>query len=93
MYFPSDMQGEQAGRCFGASIGLSYPINDGMSVDLKVGVNPCRRDGSFNQGEATFLCWQFSLHLEIYHLFQLNLNLWMLFFLLHYRVNSQLCCG
>lgn len=49
------MEGDQAGRCFGASIGLNYPINDGMSVDLKVGVNPCRKSGNFNQGEATFL--------------------------------------
>lgn len=55
MYFPVELQGEQAGRCFGASIGLSYPIGDGASVDLKLGVNPCNTDGSLNQGEAIFL--------------------------------------
>ncbi|CAF97618.1 unnamed protein product, partial [Tetraodon nigroviridis] len=46
----SKLQGEQAGRCFSASIGLSYPIGQGASVDLKLGVNPCSKDGTFNQG-------------------------------------------
>uniref|UniRef100_A0A3Q3XCT9 MACPF domain-containing protein n=1 Tax=Mola mola TaxID=94237 RepID=A0A3Q3XCT9_MOLML len=32
--------GEQAGRCFGASIGLSIPITGVVSTDLSVGVNP-----------------------------------------------------
>lgn len=55
MCFPVEIQGEQAGRCFGASIGLSYPIGEGASVDLKLGVNPCNKEGSFSQGEATLL--------------------------------------
>lgn len=55
MYFPVELEGEQAGRCFGASIGLSYPIGGGAYLDLKVGVNPCNKEGSLNQGEATFL--------------------------------------
>lgn len=53
MYFPVELEGKQAGRCFGASIGLSFPIGEGASVDLKVGVNPCNKEGSFNQGEGT----------------------------------------
>lgn len=93
MYCLLDLHSDQVGGCFGASIGLSIPIKDGASVDLKAGLNPCSTVGDYERCEATFLCWQFSLQLEIYHLFQLNLNLRMLFFLLHHRVDSQLCCG
>lgn len=55
MYFPIDLQGEEAGRCFGASIGLSYSNGEGASVDFKLGANSCKKEGSLNQGEATFL--------------------------------------
>ncbi|XP_042353018.1 complement component C8 alpha chain [Plectropomus leopardus] len=47
----SKLEGKQAGRCFGASIGLSYPSADAISTDLKVGVNPCNKKGSFNQAK------------------------------------------
>lgn len=55
MCFPVELQGQQAGRCFGASIGLGYPIGGGANMDLKVGVNPCNKEGSLNRGEVTFL--------------------------------------
>ncbi|XP_054483106.1 complement component C8 alpha chain [Anoplopoma fimbria] len=45
----SNLEAEQAGRCFGASIGLSYPISASVSVDFKVGVNPCSKKGSFEK--------------------------------------------
>ncbi|XP_070830934.1 complement component C8 alpha chain [Chaetodon trifascialis] len=45
----SKLEAEQAGRCFGASIGINYPINGQVSLDLKVGVNPCNKEGQFSQ--------------------------------------------
>nr|XP_033505748.1 complement component C8 alpha chain [Epinephelus lanceolatus] len=47
----SKLEAEQAGSCFGASIGLSYPLSAYASVELKVGVNPCNKKGSFSQGK------------------------------------------
>ncbi|XP_068605227.1 complement component C8 alpha chain [Brachionichthys hirsutus] len=46
----SRLEAQQAGRCFGASLGLNYPVGDGASANLKVGVNPCNKEGSFSQG-------------------------------------------
>uniref|UniRef100_UPI0037E72CC8 complement component C8 alpha chain n=1 Tax=Semicossyphus pulcher TaxID=241346 RepID=UPI0037E72CC8 len=42
----SKLEGKQAGRCFGASIGLSY----GMA-NLKVGGDLCNKGGSFSQDQ------------------------------------------
>ncbi|XP_041805773.1 complement component C8 alpha chain [Chelmon rostratus] len=46
----SKLEGEQAGRCFGASIGISYPMSGQATAGLKVGVNPCSKEGQFDQG-------------------------------------------
>lgn len=47
----SKLEAEQAGQCIGATIGINYPINGQVSVDLKVGVNPCKKEGQFSQGK------------------------------------------
>ncbi|XP_034411845.1 complement component C8 alpha chain [Cyclopterus lumpus] len=47
----SKIEGEQAGSCFGASIGLSYPISGQVTAGLKVGVNPCNKEGEFHQAK------------------------------------------
>ncbi|XP_037642817.1 complement component C8 alpha chain [Sebastes umbrosus] len=46
----SNLNAEQTGKCFGATIGLSYAISSSQSVDLKVGWRPCKKEGEFNQG-------------------------------------------
>ncbi|XP_029309838.1 complement component C8 alpha chain [Cottoperca gobio] len=47
----SNIEGKQAGRCFGASIGLSYPLSSYDSVQLKVGGNSCTKKGSYSKGK------------------------------------------
>nr|XP_046265418.1 complement component C8 alpha chain isoform X2 [Scatophagus argus] len=46
----SKLEGEQAGGCIGASIGINYPISSAATLGLKVGVNPCDKEGKFEQG-------------------------------------------
>nr|ALE18228.1 complement component C8a [Miichthys miiuy] len=47
----SKLEGKQVERCIGAAVGLTFPLDDILSVDLKVGVNPCTKKGSFDQGK------------------------------------------
>ncbi|XP_068427577.1 complement component C8 alpha chain [Clinocottus analis] len=47
----SNIEGKQAGRCFGASIGLSYPVTDEVTAKLEVGVMPCKKKGSITQSK------------------------------------------
>ncbi|KAK5919104.1 hypothetical protein CgunFtcFv8_023027 [Champsocephalus gunnari] len=44
----SNMEGKQVGRCFGGSIGVSYPIDGSSSVDFKVGGKGCIKKGEVN---------------------------------------------
>ena len=46
------MQGEQVGKCFGGSFGLSNPMGAYGQVDLTVGRNECKKKGGFSQGET-----------------------------------------
>ncbi|XP_068197284.1 complement component C8 alpha chain [Antennarius striatus] len=45
----SKLEGKQVGRCFGASLGFNYPVTDGVTAGLKVGINPCKKGGGFVQ--------------------------------------------
>ncbi|XP_034558937.1 complement component C8 alpha chain [Notolabrus celidotus] len=45
----SNLQGEQAGRCFGGSIGLSFPMDSYGKADFKVGGDSCKKGGSFDR--------------------------------------------
>ncbi|XP_045906885.1 complement component C8 alpha chain [Micropterus dolomieu] len=45
----SNLEGEQAGRCLGASIGLSFPINSYGTAEFKVGGKTCNKKGRFEQ--------------------------------------------
>nr|XP_020474046.1 complement component C8 alpha chain [Monopterus albus] len=45
----SKLEADQAGRCFGASLGLSNPLDAQATVELKVGVQPCKKGGKFSQ--------------------------------------------
>ncbi|XP_044076844.1 complement component C8 alpha chain [Siniperca chuatsi] len=45
----SKIEGEQAGRCIGVSLGISIPLGSYATADLKVGVNPCSKEGTFQQ--------------------------------------------
>lgn len=51
----TDIRGEEAGRCFGASIGLNYPVSNEATVGFHVGGNSCTRDGSFSRGKSSNL--------------------------------------
>ncbi|KAK5859578.1 hypothetical protein PBY51_021128 [Eleginops maclovinus] len=44
----SNINAEQSGRCFGGSIGISYPINGYTSVNLKVGGKSCKKKGKLS---------------------------------------------
>ncbi|XP_026231096.1 complement component C8 alpha chain [Anabas testudineus] len=45
----SDIEGEQAGRCFGASIGISKSLNPQVTEGLKLGGNLCNKEGSYSE--------------------------------------------
>ncbi|GLD51328.1 complement component C8 alpha chain [Lates japonicus] len=45
----SNIEGKQAGKCFGATIGVSNPLDVYVNVDLKVGGSECKKKGSFSQ--------------------------------------------
>ncbi|KAL3054703.1 hypothetical protein OYC64_017608 [Pagothenia borchgrevinki] len=47
----SNIDGKQAGQCFGGSIGVSYPIAGSDSVDFKVGGKGCNKKGTFSAGK------------------------------------------
>ncbi|XP_071347821.1 complement component C8 alpha chain [Trachinotus anak] len=47
----SNVNGEEAGRCIGASIGFSQPLGNVVTADLKVGGNLCGKGGSYH-GES-----------------------------------------
>lgn len=47
----SNIRGEEAGRCFGASIGLNYPVSNEATVGFHVGGNSCTKDGSFSRDD------------------------------------------
>lgn len=49
----SNMQGEQAGRCFGATIGLSYPLSSYGILEFKKGRDRCNKGGSFGQSRTS----------------------------------------
>lgn len=51
----TDIRGEEAGRCLGASIGLNYPVSNEVTAGFHVGGNGCSRDGSFNRGKSSNL--------------------------------------
>lgn len=46
----TDLEVEEAGRCFGASIGLSKPLSAEVTADLKLGGNLCKKGGRFSAG-------------------------------------------
>ncbi|CAJ1071708.1 complement component C8 alpha chain isoform X2 [Xyrichtys novacula] len=47
----SKMEGKQAGRCFGAAIGLSVPLNSYLTVEPKVGGDLCTKKGGLTRGQ------------------------------------------
>ncbi|XP_022049181.2 complement component C8 alpha chain [Acanthochromis polyacanthus] len=47
----SKIEAKQAGRCFGASIGFSYPFEEQASVALKLKGKFCDKGGEFSQGK------------------------------------------
>ncbi|TMS10287.1 Complement component C8 alpha chain [Larimichthys crocea] len=49
----SKLEAKQVEKCIGAAVGLTFPLDNVASVDLKVGVNPCEKEGSFDQGKGT----------------------------------------
>lgn len=51
----TDIRGEEAGRCFGASIGLNYPVTNEVTAGFHVGGNNCKKDGSFSRGKSSNL--------------------------------------
>ncbi|XP_040911937.1 complement component C8 alpha chain [Toxotes jaculatrix] len=46
----SNLEGKQAGRCFGASIGIAKPVGNYGTLGLRVGGNRCNKEGRFEQG-------------------------------------------
>ncbi|KAM6920508.1 complement component C8 alpha chain isoform 1-T2 [Lycodopsis pacificus] len=49
----SKIDAKQAGRCFGASVGLTYPLSSVVKAGLKVAGNHCNKDGSFRQTKSS----------------------------------------
>ncbi|XP_041658962.1 complement component C8 alpha chain isoform X2 [Cheilinus undulatus] len=49
----SRLTGDQAGRCFGGTIGLSYPLDTLGTAGLKVGADSCNKKGKFNQQQSS----------------------------------------
>ncbi|XP_020506124.1 complement component C8 alpha chain isoform X2 [Labrus bergylta] len=49
----SKLKGEQAGRCFGATIGISYPLDSYGTAGLKVGADSCNKEGKFGQEKTS----------------------------------------
>ncbi|XP_026169402.1 complement component C8 alpha chain [Mastacembelus armatus] len=45
----SKIEGEQAGWCIGGAIGLTSPLDNYVTVGLKVGLQHCTKTGSFSQ--------------------------------------------
>ncbi|KAM3603947.1 uncharacterized protein V6R79_004446 [Siganus canaliculatus] len=45
----SDLEGKEVGRCFGGSLGLSYPLSTEATAGLNVGLNSCNKGGEYNQ--------------------------------------------
>ena len=55
---PPEVEGEQAGSCFGASIGLGIPLSSYVDMNLRVGPNWCTKKGKYKEGETTKFHWQ-----------------------------------
>lgn len=51
----TDIRGEDAGRCLGASIGLKYPVSNEVTAGFHVGGNSCTKEGSFDRGKSSNL--------------------------------------
>ncbi|XP_060900270.1 complement component C8 alpha chain isoform X2 [Labrus mixtus] len=49
----SKLKGEQAGRCFGATIGISYPLDSYGTAGFKVGADSCNKEGKFGQEKTS----------------------------------------
>lgn len=47
---PTDLEGEQSGRCFGASIGFGYSFTGTERVEAKAKGESCGKTGSFEKG-------------------------------------------
>ncbi|XP_036940413.1 complement component C8 alpha chain [Acanthopagrus latus] len=45
----SKVEGEQAGSCFGASIGLGIPLSSYVDMNLRVGPNWCTKKGKYKE--------------------------------------------
>ncbi|XP_035490487.2 complement component C8 alpha chain isoform X2 [Scophthalmus maximus] len=47
----SNLEGKQAGKCIGASIGISNPLGAYGEVDLTLGGNQCKKKGKLSQAK------------------------------------------
>lgn len=54
-YSLADIEGKEAGRCLGASIGLNYPVTNEVTAGFHVGGNHCVKPGSFSSGKSSNL--------------------------------------
>ncbi|XP_053186333.1 complement component C8 alpha chain [Scomber japonicus] len=49
----SNLEANQVGHCLGASIGINYPLNSYVTVDLKARGNSCEKDGGLSQDSTS----------------------------------------